>query len=126
MLRCVATRCLKQASSAPTRHLSASAALMQKQTATDPIQKLFLDKIKEYNTKSKSAEGGLVECTADARKSLNDELDKISKMFGATGPDFMTLPTFNFTEPTLEAVGVDGKAKDSVGPTTTSEETAAA
>merc|ERR1712105_303556 len=81
-------------------------------TATDPIQKLFLDKIKEYNTKSKSSEGGLVDCTDASRKSLNDEMDKIANVYGAKAADFMKFPSFAFTDPVLEAVGVDGTAKE--------------
>jgi len=51
-------------------------------SATDPIQKLFLDKIEEYNKKSKTAPGGLVDADAKVQASIKDELKRIQNNFG--------------------------------------------
>lgn len=44
--------------------------------ASDPIQKLFLDKIKEYVQKSNSAPNGLVDSNQKTIKLLEEELGK--------------------------------------------------
>ena len=44
--------------------------------ASDPIQKLFLDKIKEYSSKSNSAPNGLVDSNQQTIKSMEEELGK--------------------------------------------------
>ena len=94
------------------RNLGVSAVLAQKATATDPIQQLFVDKIREYAKKSQAAGGGFVEASPATEKSLQDELAKVDRMFGATGPDFLKFPSFNFTDPVLEDVGVSFEIKD--------------
>lgn len=44
--------------------------------SSDPIQKLFLDKIKEYAQKSNSAPNGLVDSNQLTVKAMEDELGK--------------------------------------------------
>jgi len=80
--------------------------------AVDPIQKLFVDKIRDYAQKSKSSGGKLVDASPDTEKSLNDELEKISRQFGAKGLDFTKFPTFHFADVDLEPVGVQVDIKD--------------
>ena len=46
--------------------------------SSDPIQKLFLDKIKDYAQKSTSAPNGLVDSNQQTAKALEDELGKSS------------------------------------------------
>ncbi|KAK2170095.1 hypothetical protein LSH36_4g03014 [Paralvinella palmiformis] len=94
------------------RNIGISAVLCQK-TATklDPIQQLFVEKIREYNNKSKTS-GGLVDATDEDKKSLQEDLDKIARQYGADGADFTKFPTFSFSDPQLDPVGVDVEAKE--------------
>ena len=50
--------------------------------ALDPIQKLFVDKIKEYSVKSKSAPSGLVDSGPEVTKKLEDELARVANVYG--------------------------------------------
>jgi len=88
------------------RNLSASAVVLQK---TDPIQQLFVDKIREYGKSSKANGGKMVDVTPEVEKALGNELEKIEKAYQATGVDMTKFPTFNFTDPELQKVdlGVD-------------------
>ncbi|KAL3886864.1 hypothetical protein ACJMK2_026825 [Sinanodonta woodiana] len=87
------------------RNVGVTAVFIQKaSTATDPIQQLFVSKIREYALKSKSAGGNLVDATPDQQKALQDELDKIQRIYNAKGQDMTKFPVFNFTDPTLEPV----------------------
>jgi len=89
------------------RNLGVSAVLAQKTAAvSDPIQQLFLDKIREYAKKSKAAGGQMVDVSPDVKKRLGDRLARIDSQYGATGPDFLKFPAFEFSDPVLEAVGV--------------------
>ncbi|CAG0915597.1 unnamed protein product [Notodromas monacha] len=73
------------------------------QAQVDPIQKIFVDKIKEYASKSKSAKDGLVDADNDALKGLHQEIDRVNKTFGfKEAAEVEKLPTFNFSEPAIE------------------------
>uniref|UniRef100_A0AAQ4RPK4 ATP synthase peripheral stalk subunit F6, mitochondrial n=1 Tax=Gasterosteus aculeatus aculeatus TaxID=481459 RepID=A0AAQ4RPK4_GASAC len=61
----------------------------------DPIQKLFLDSIREYSTKSQAA-GGLVDAGSDYEKALAEEVAKLQRLYG--GGDLASFPQFTFTE----------------------------
>ncbi|XP_036396551.1 ATP synthase-coupling factor 6, mitochondrial-like [Megalops cyprinoides] len=65
----------------------------------DPIQKLFLDMIREYSSKSK-ATGGLVDAGPEYQKNLSEEMTKLQRLYG--GGDLTKFPEFNFPEPKLE------------------------
>ncbi|CDQ83060.1 unnamed protein product [Oncorhynchus mykiss] len=67
----------------------------------DPIQKLFLDSIREYSSKS-VASGGLVDAGPAYEKNLAEELTKLQRLYG--GGDITAFPEFKFTEPKLEEV----------------------
>uniref|UniRef100_A0A8C2Z2U7 ATP synthase peripheral stalk subunit F6, mitochondrial n=1 Tax=Cyclopterus lumpus TaxID=8103 RepID=A0A8C2Z2U7_CYCLU len=67
----------------------------------DPIQKLFLDSIREYSTKSQ-ATGGLVDAGSEYEKSLAEEVAKLQRLYG--GGDLASFPEFKFTEPKLDEV----------------------
>ncbi|XP_043472969.1 ATP synthase-coupling factor 6, mitochondrial [Leptopilina heterotoma] len=68
------------------------------QAASDPIQKLFVDKIREY--KSKSSGGKLVDPSPEIERERKQELEKIAKQYGGDGQTDMTqFPQFKFTEP---------------------------
>jgi F-type H+-transporting ATPase subunit 6 len=94
-----------------TRNIGVSAACYQPAAATDPIQKLFVDKIHDYATKSKAAGGKLVDASPATEKTLTDELEKLARQYGAKGAEFQKFPTFSFTDPDLDAVGVQVEIK---------------
>ena len=52
------------------------------QTASDPIQKLFVDKIREYNQKSKGSADGLVDANERVIKGLNEEMQRVARSYG--------------------------------------------
>ncbi|XP_076457821.1 ATP synthase-coupling factor 6, mitochondrial-like [Babylonia areolata] len=92
------------------RNIGISAVAAQKAaTVSDPIQQLFLDKIREYKTKS--AGGKLVEATPDVEAALMGELEKLDRVYNAKGKDMTQFPSFSFTDPQLESVGL-GETKD--------------
>jgi len=97
-----------------TRNIGVSAMCCQKAAvASDPIQKLFVDKIHDYAQKSKAAGGKLVDASPATEKDLVDELEKLARQYGAKGADFQKFPTFTFTDPDLEPVGVQVELKSS-------------
>jgi len=90
-----------------TRNIGVTAVCFQKAAiASDPIQKLFVDKIHEYSQKSKSSGGKLVDASPATEKALTEELEKLARQYGAKGADFTKFPTFAFTDGDLEPVGV--------------------
>ncbi|XP_069470030.1 ATP synthase-coupling factor 6, mitochondrial-like [Ambystoma mexicanum] len=81
------------------RNLGLSAIVFNKTKELDPVQKLFLDKIREYDTKSRQA-GGPVDAGPDYQKDLNDDLAKLRRLYG--GGDLKAFPEFKFEEPKFE------------------------
>uniref|UniRef100_A0A8B9RVK5 ATP synthase peripheral stalk subunit F6, mitochondrial n=1 Tax=Accipiter nisus TaxID=211598 RepID=A0A8B9RVK5_9AVES len=65
----------------------------------DPVQKLFLDKIREYNTKSKQA-GGPVDVGPEFQKDMNESLARLQRAYGEG--DLTKFPEFKFEEPNFE------------------------
>ncbi|XP_067297137.1 uncharacterized protein si:dkey-22n8.3 isoform X2 [Pseudorasbora parva] len=65
----------------------------------DPIKRLFLDKIREFSTKSQ-ASGGLVDVGQEYEKVFNEELTKLQRLYG--GGDLSNFPEFKFSEPVLD------------------------
>jgi len=99
-----------------TRNIGVTSVCAEKaQVALDPIQKLFIDKIHAYVQKSKASGGKLVDASPDTEKSLNNELEKLARQYGAKGADFTKFPTFSFTDPDLEPVGVQVDVKAQAG-----------
>ncbi|XP_047994539.1 ATP synthase-coupling factor 6, mitochondrial [Leguminivora glycinivorella] len=87
-----------------TRNLAAA------QKASDPIQQLFLDKIREY--KQKSAGGKLVDPSPAIEKELKTELEKLEKQYGGgSGVDMTKFPDFKFEEPKLDPIDEQAPAK---------------
>ncbi|XP_015586589.1 ATP synthase-coupling factor 6, mitochondrial [Cephus cinctus] len=71
------------------------------QKATDPIQQLFLDKLREY--KSKTAGGKSID-DPEIVKERQAELEKIAKQYGGgSGTDMTQFPQFKFTDPKVDA-----------------------
>lgn len=71
------------------------------QKASDPIQQLFLDKIREY--KSKSTGGKLVDASPEILKLRETELEKLNTQYGGgKGVDMTQFPQFQFTDPPVD------------------------
>ncbi|XP_054878340.1 magnetosome-associated protein MamJ-like [Poeciliopsis prolifica] len=67
----------------------------------DPVQRLFLDSIREYSTNSQAA-GGLVDADSQYQKGLEEEIAKLQRLYG--GGDLTSFPNFKFTEPQWDEV----------------------
>lgn len=101
------------------RNIGLSAVLFNKAKDLDPVQKLFLDKIREYNSKSKCVDdaalqwcvcvsqrfsrlslslravaGGVVDAGPAYQKNLSEEMTKLQRLYG--GGDLTKFPQFNF------------------------------
>ncbi|KAL0269811.1 UNVERIFIED_CONTAM: hypothetical protein PYX00_007419 [Menopon gallinae] len=70
---------------------------------TDPIQQLFVDKLREYRKKSQG--GKPVEMTPDVQKELKNDLARIEKQYGASG-DMTKFPKLEFAEPVYDPINV--------------------
>ncbi|XP_063972946.1 ATP synthase-coupling factor 6, mitochondrial-like [Diachasmimorpha longicaudata] len=89
------------------RNIGIMAPAMQK--VSDPIQQLFLDKIREY--KSKSSGGKMVDPTAETQREMKSELDRLATQYGGgPGVDMTKFPTFKFDDPHID-VESGSKAK---------------
>ncbi|KAM6934662.1 ATP synthase-coupling factor 6, mitochondrial [Xenentodon cancila] len=67
----------------------------------DPVQKLFLDSIRQYSAKSQAV-GGMVDAGSDYEKVLAEEMAKLQRLYG--GGDLTSFPDFKFTEPQLDEI----------------------
>ncbi|XP_061520091.1 ATP synthase-coupling factor 6, mitochondrial [Phycodurus eques] len=83
------------------RNIGLSAILLNRAKELDPVQKLFLDKIRDYNTKSK-ASGGIVDAGPGYQKSMSEEVSKLERLYG--GGDLSKFPDFKFPDPKLDEV----------------------
>ncbi|XP_060755455.1 ATP synthase-coupling factor 6, mitochondrial [Neoarius graeffei] len=83
------------------RNIGLSAVLFNKAKELDPVQKLFLDKIREYSVKSKTS-GGVVDAGPNYQKNMTEEINKLQRLYG--GGDLTKFPDFKFPEPKLEEV----------------------
>ncbi|XP_078514493.1 ATP synthase peripheral stalk subunit F6, mitochondrial [Lissotriton helveticus] len=81
------------------RNIGLSAIVFNKAKELDPVQKLFLDKIREYNTKSKQV-GGPVDAGPEYQKELTEDIAKLQRLYG--GGDLEKFPEFKFEEPKFE------------------------
>uniref|UniRef100_A0A8B9DY08 ATP synthase-coupling factor 6, mitochondrial n=1 Tax=Anser cygnoides TaxID=8845 RepID=A0A8B9DY08_ANSCY len=75
------------------RNVGLSAVAFNRAKELDPVQKLFLDKIREYNTKSKQA-GGPVDVGPEFQKDMNESLARLQRMYGEG--DLTKFPEFKF------------------------------
>ncbi|XP_053408506.1 ATP synthase-coupling factor 6, mitochondrial-like isoform X2 [Mercenaria mercenaria] len=94
---CMVGRCLQQQA---CRNVCASVVLTQK--ADDPVQQLFVEKIREYAQKKKSAGGKLVDATPETMKEFQFEIDRLQNQYKAAGQDMTKFPSFNFVDKELE------------------------
>ncbi|XP_028459047.1 mucin-17 isoform X2 [Perca flavescens] len=65
----------------------------------DPVQRLFLETIREYKN-MRRLNGGLLEAEPDYEKSLSEETAKLQRLYG--GGDLSSFPQFTFTEPNMD------------------------
>ncbi|CAL7943089.1 unnamed protein product [Xylocopa violacea] len=70
------------------------------QQAQDPIQQLFIDKIREYNSKSQGGKK-LVDVPPEIEKEKNSELERLKKQYQIQG-DGTQFPNFKFQDPVVE------------------------
>ena len=83
------------------RNIGIVAPVLQK--ASDPIQQLFVDKIREY--KSKSTGGKLVDPTEDIERERQAELERLAKQFGGANKAAMAeFPKVQFKDPAVETL----------------------
>ncbi|KAK7798936.1 hypothetical protein U0070_026028 [Myodes glareolus] len=66
---------------------------------TDLVQKLFVDKIREYTSKQQTS-GGPVDAGPEYQQELDRELFKLKQMFDKG--DMNMFPTFKFEDPKFE------------------------
>ncbi|KAF7655452.1 hypothetical protein LDENG_00055700 [Lucifuga dentata] len=83
------------------KNIGISAAVWSQAKDLDPVQKLFLDKIRDYNAKSK-ASGGMVDAGAAYQKNVSEEVAKLQRLYG--GGDLVKFPDFKFPDPKLDEV----------------------
>merc|ERR1712142_416531 len=81
------------------RNIGISAVVFNKTKDMDPVQKLFLDKIRDYTTRSKAV-GGIVDAGPAYQKNLGDEVTKLQRLYGEG--DLTKFPEFKFAAPQLE------------------------
>ncbi|XP_070697730.1 uncharacterized abhydrolase domain-containing protein DDB_G0269086-like [Pempheris klunzingeri] len=65
----------------------------------DPVQRLFLEKIREYNN-MRRLNGGPLEAEPDYKKYVSEETAKLQRLYG--GGDLSSFPQFTFTDPRLD------------------------
>ncbi|XP_011724644.1 ATP synthase-coupling factor 6, mitochondrial isoform X1 [Macaca nemestrina] len=81
------------------RNIGVTAVAFNKEL--DPVQKLFVDKIREYKSKRQTS-GGPVDTGPEYQQELEKELFKLKQMFGKA--DMNTFPTFKFEDPKFEVI----------------------
>ena len=92
------------------RNLATSYVLAQA-APVDPVQGLFLEKVREYATKKKASGGKLVDSDAKTEAMLATELGRVAKAYGGgEGVDMTKFPEIQWTEPELQSLEL-GAAK---------------
>jgi len=91
----------KSVASVSRRNFGVCSVALQK--VSDPIQQIFIDKVRDYGKKSKAAGGKLVDSSPELEKKLQQELDKVAKTYGGgEGVDMTKFPSFTFSEPVID------------------------
>merc|ERR1711997_564904 len=86
------------------RNLATSYILVQA-AATDPVQGLFLEKIRAYATAKKAAGGALVDATPATEAVLQTELGRVAKQYGGgEGVDMTKFPELKWKDPELQSL----------------------
>ncbi|XP_035206744.1 ATP synthase-coupling factor 6, mitochondrial-like [Stegodyphus dumicola] len=100
-------------STLPYRNFGFCAVLMAK-TPTDPIQKLFLEKLKEYGKLSSTQGSKLVDISPEKQKEYDEGLNNLKKQYGADKDDFSKFPTFSFPEPKLDPINLEERNEENI------------
>lgn len=69
-------------------------AVLEKNKSSDPIQKLFVEKLQEYKKKSQASGGELVDFSAEKKARVDVEKQQIRKRFGEGNLE--EFPKFDF------------------------------
>ncbi|XP_053946323.1 ATP synthase-coupling factor 6, mitochondrial [Anastrepha obliqua] len=70
---------------------------------SDPIQQLFLEKVRDY--KKRSSGGKLVDSNPEIERELKNELERVAKQYGGDGKVDMTkFPEFKFPEVKIDPI----------------------
>lgn len=69
-------------------------AVLGKNKSSDPIQKLFVEKLQEYKKKSQASGGELVDFSAEKKARVEVEKQQIRKRFGEENLE--EFPKFDF------------------------------
>ncbi|XP_041030496.1 ATP synthase-coupling factor 6, mitochondrial-like [Carcharodon carcharias] len=77
------------------RNILFTAVVFNKTKSLDPIQKLFIVNIHDYDTKSKKA-AGPVDAGPEYQKNMDEEIAKLQQLYG--GGDLTKFPDFKFEE----------------------------
>merc|ERR1712050_166404 len=73
----------------------------------DPIQGLFVNKIREYGEKKAAAGGGMVDATPETQAELQAELDKVAKAYGGgPGIDMTVFPDLKFPDLVVDPINI--------------------
>lgn len=86
----------KMASRVPVRLFSFVGALRRPQTELGPVQRLFAEKVKDYQDKSKKNPGKLVDVTPEFETHVKNEKERLKRIYG--GGDMSQFPKFDFSK----------------------------
>lgn len=92
------------------RNLHLSGAVYQaQQKATDPIQQLFVTKIREYAQKKKQLKSGevLVDASPEVKQNYSDSLNRIYKMYSLTEANSRNVPELKFEDKAVEITALE-------------------
>ncbi|XP_032257107.1 ATP synthase-coupling factor 6, mitochondrial-like [Phoca vitulina] len=81
------------------RNIGVTAVAFNKEL--DPVQKLFVDKTREYRTK-RQASGGPADTGPEHQQDLERELFKLKQIYGKA--DMNMFPDFKFEDPKFEVI----------------------
>eukprot|EP00118_Oscarella_pearsei_P025083 m.307470 g.307470 ORF g.307470 m.307470 type:complete len:86 (+) comp42322_c0_seq1:122-379(+) len=76
------------------RRFSLAAVLRAAEKDMDPVQRVFLLKLREYREKAKKAPGKLVEATPEVESYMIAEKEKLNRLYG--GGNLTEFPKFEF------------------------------
>ncbi|XP_046740948.1 ATP synthase-coupling factor 6, mitochondrial [Diprion similis] len=98
---------LKEVPKVLKRNVGILAPALQK--ASDPIQQLFIDKIREYRSKNTGSKT-LVDAAPETIRELQSELEKAANQAGGGGGvDLTEFPRFKFDEPKVDPINLQTK-----------------
>ncbi|XP_013397378.1 ATP synthase-coupling factor 6, mitochondrial [Lingula anatina] len=113
MFRCAASSLTRNVARQNTvlaqchRNIGITAVLGQK-SVSDPIQQLFLEKVRAYDKELK-ATGKLPGLTKEDEAAFEDRLEKLRRHYNVVSEaEMLAFPTFKWQDPPLEAIKPEG------------------